>query len=146
MTGKLNEKLDFYLRWLRNPRRVGAIAPTNIGMARKMVNAVRSNSELPVLELGPGTGAITRAILDQGVSPEKLISVEYCKGFLPGLRRRFPGVTFIHGDAFDIFRNDELDAGSTGCQRHSTCLRPGGGRMDAFRHRNFRLQLSLDPS
>jgi phosphatidylethanolamine/phosphatidyl-N-methylethanolamine N-methyltransferase len=94
--------MTFYLGWLKNPKRVGAIAPTSTGMARKMASVVRPESDLPVLELGPGTGVITKAILERGVAPEKVVSVEYSQSFLPGLKRQFPGVEFVYGDALNI--------------------------------------------
>lgn len=101
---KLRESVVFYKGWFSNPRRVGAIAPTGSVMAREMASVVRPDSTLPVLELGPGTGAITEAILERGVAPERLVSVERSEVFLAPLRRRFPGVRFVHGDAFDIAR------------------------------------------
>lgn len=94
--------MTFYLGWLKNPKRVGAIAPTSTGMARKMASVVRPESDLPVLELGPGTGVITKAILERGVRPENVVSVEYSQSFLPGLKRQFPGVEFVYGDALNI--------------------------------------------
>lgn len=99
-----NGRLEFYREWLSNPMRVGAIAPTSARMAGKMVSAIRPGSGLPILELGPGTGVITRAILECGVAPGNLVSVEYSEAFLPGLRRRYSGVNFIHGNAFDMTR------------------------------------------
>ncbi len=50
----------------------------------------RSASGLPVLELGPGTGVITRAILERGVPPEHLYAVEYSPDFVRHLRGAFP--------------------------------------------------------
>lgn len=102
MTDKPENKFAFYMEWLKNPRRVGAIAPTSVGMARKMASVIRPESGLPVLELGPGTGVITKAILDRGVRPENLVSVEFSENFLPDLKQRYPGVKFVHGDAFHI--------------------------------------------
>ncbi|MCF6233955.1 MAG: methyltransferase domain-containing protein [Rhodobacteraceae bacterium] len=104
MTGKSGNMQAFYHGWLMNPRKIGAIAPTSAVMAREMAGVARADSDLPVLELGPGTGVITKAILDQGVAPENLVSVEYSEGFLPTLRQRYSGVNFIFGDAFDISR------------------------------------------
>jgi len=98
----LGGKLDFYKGWLSNPRGVGAIAPSSPAMAAKMAEAVRKGKGKKVLEVGPGTGVFTGAILARGVHPDDLIAVEYNKKFLPGLQKRFPDVTFIHGDALDI--------------------------------------------
>ncbi len=97
-------KLAFYMECLKNPKTVGAIAPTSAWMARKLASVIRPENGLPVLELGPGTGVITKAILDRGVAPENLVSVEYSKTFLPTLQKRYPGVNFIYGDAFHISR------------------------------------------
>lgn len=102
LAGKLEENLEFYKEWFGRPKMIGAIAPTSNTMAKIMANVVRPQSNLPVLELGPGNGVITRAILERGIAPENLVSVEYCAEFLPGLRRRYPGVNFVHGDAFKI--------------------------------------------
>ncbi len=99
---KLAIKFAFYREWLRNPKVVGAIAPSSAHMAEKMASVIRPESGLPVLELGPGTGAMTKAILDRGLAPSRLVCVEYCEPFLCGLRQRYPGVNFVHGDAFAI--------------------------------------------
>ncbi|TIP63896.1 methyltransferase domain-containing protein, partial [Mesorhizobium sp.] len=56
----------------------------------------------PVLEVGPGTGVITRAILAQGVKPENLYAVEYSPDFVRHLRQLYPGVNVIEGDAFNL--------------------------------------------
>jgi phosphatidylethanolamine/phosphatidyl-N-methylethanolamine N-methyltransferase len=57
-----------------------------------------------VLELGPGTGVITEAILNRGIAPERLTLVEYDREMAARLARRFPGVRVIEGDAFDLPR------------------------------------------
>ncbi len=102
LVSKLGDKLDFAKSLVLKPKTVGAIAPTSARMARKMASIVRPDSGLPVLELGPGTGVITKAILNNGVAPEKIVSIEYSASFLPGLKRRYPGVNFVQGDAFEI--------------------------------------------
>ncbi len=102
LASKLGGKLDFYKGWLSNPKGVGAIAPSSPAMARKMAEETRVGNDKKVLEVGPGTGVFTGAILARGVHPDNLFAIEYNKSFLPGLRQRFPEVTFIHGDALDI--------------------------------------------
>jgi len=89
----------FLLRVLRNPRNVGAVAPSSRALARAMAVQIPSG---PVLELGPGTGVITEAILERGIAPRDLTLVEYDPDFVVLLRARFPGVTVIRGDAFDL--------------------------------------------
>jgi len=71
------------------------------------------NSGLAVLELGPGTGVITRAILDRGISPDRLIAVEYSPDFVAHLKKQYPGVDVIQGDAFDLDKTLGEKAGQT---------------------------------
>jgi phosphatidylethanolamine/phosphatidyl-N-methylethanolamine N-methyltransferase len=100
------EKFDDEIRFLKGvistPKTVGAIVPTSSRMAGRMASIIDTNSDLPVLELGPGTGVITKAILDKGVPPERLVSVEYSREFVWHLRSKYPGVNFINGDAFSL--------------------------------------------
>lgn len=103
---RIAEKFDDEIRFIRGmmstPKTVGAIMPTSARMANRMASIINTGSGLPVLELGPGTGVITKAILDRGVAPENLVSVEYSSEFVRHLRGKYPGVNFINGDAFSL--------------------------------------------
>ena len=99
---KFDEEIRFFKGMMQGPKSVGAIVPTSSITARKMASVANPQSGLPVLELGPGTGVITKAILARGVKPENLVSVEYSEDFYDHLTQDFPGVNFIHGDAFDL--------------------------------------------
>lgn len=99
---RFDEELRFFKGWIDKPRAVGSIVPTSSVTARKMATVVNPDSGLPVLELGPGTGVITKAILEAGVKPENLWSIEYSQDFVDHLRLNYPGVNVIHGDAFDL--------------------------------------------
>ena len=96
------------LRFLRalmaRPKNVGAIAPSSRGLARAMARQIDPARPGPVLELGPGTGVITEAILERGIAPERLTLVEFDSGMAAHLARRFSGVDVIQGDAFDLSR------------------------------------------
>lgn len=87
---------------LRAPRSVGAIAPTSAETAGLMASHIDIGSGLPVLELGPGTGAITEAILSTGLAPAGLFAIEYSAPFCRLLREKFPHSTIVQGDAFDL--------------------------------------------
>lgn len=102
LKNRLGTELRFIREWIREPGAVGAIAPTGKAAARAMASHAPLDSDLPVLELGPGTGAITAAILERGIPAERLVSVEYSKEFYGYLKTRFPGVNFINGDALDL--------------------------------------------
>ncbi len=99
---RFDEELRFFKGWMDKPRAVGSIVPTSSVTARRMASVIDTGSALPVLELGPGTGVITRAILEAGVRPENLWSVEYSEDFVDHLRERYPGTNIIHGNAFDL--------------------------------------------
>lgn len=97
-----DEEIRFFKTWLNGPRSTGAILPTSMVAARSMASLLDPVSSLPILELGPGTGVITRAILERGVSPSNVVSVEFCVDFHARLMLDLPEVNFIHGNAFDL--------------------------------------------
>jgi phosphatidylethanolamine/phosphatidyl-N-methylethanolamine N-methyltransferase len=99
---KFDDEIRFFKGWMSNTRAVGSIIPTSSVTARRMASVIDSTSGLPVLELGPGTGVITKAILGTGLAPEKLTSIEFSTDFYNHLVERFHGVNFINGDAFDL--------------------------------------------
>ena len=92
-----------HIRFLRalaaRPRNVGAVAPSGPQLARAMAAQIRLDG--PVLELGPGTGAITSAIVAK-VGEKRLTAIEYDPDFATGLKTRFPIMSVIQGDAFDL--------------------------------------------
>ncbi|PYE89179.1 phospholipid N-methyltransferase PmtA [Phyllobacterium leguminum] len=99
---KFDEEIRFFKGWIDGPKAVGAILPTSSVTARRMASVVNPHSGLPVLELGPGTGVITRAILQRGVKPESLYCVEYSEDFARRLCADLPDINIIQGDAFDL--------------------------------------------
>jgi len=99
---RFDEELRFFKGWIDKPRAVGSIVPTSTITARRMASVVDVGSGLPVLELGPGTGVITRAILDAGLPAARLWSIEYSEDFVEHLREEFPRSNIIQGDAFDL--------------------------------------------
>lgn len=99
---KFDDELKFFKGWIDKPKAVGSIIPTSSVTARRMASVVDITSGLPVLEVGPGTGVITKAILRRGVKPTDLYAVEYSHDFVVHLKRNYPGVNVIEGDAFDL--------------------------------------------
>lgn len=102
LAARFDEEVRFLKGWLDRPKAVGAVLPTSGVTAKRMASVIDPASGLPVLELGPGTGVITRAILARGIGPGHLYSVEYSADFAEQLRGDFPGVNIIEGDAFDL--------------------------------------------
>ena len=99
---RFDEELKFFKGWIDRPRAVGSIVPTSSFTARRMASVIDIRSGRSVLELGPGTGVITKAILATGIAPEKLICVEFSPEFVGHLRANYPGVNIIQGDAFNL--------------------------------------------
>lgn len=104
--GKMKHRFAEEIRFLealkQEPKSVGAVWPTGQIMARSMASVVDPDSPLPVLELGPGTGVITKAILDTGLDVGKLHAVEFTPAFVRELKLRFPSSHIHEGDAFDL--------------------------------------------
>jgi phosphatidylethanolamine/phosphatidyl-N-methylethanolamine N-methyltransferase len=102
LAAKFDEEIRFFKGWIDGPKAVGAILPTSSITARRMASVIDIHSCLPVLELGPGTGVITKAILKHGVKPSDLYSIEYSQDFVEHLNKTYPEVNIIQGDAFDL--------------------------------------------
>ncbi|PSJ62193.1 phospholipid N-methyltransferase PmtA [Pseudaminobacter soli (ex Li et al. 2025)] len=101
---RFDDELRFFKGWIDKPKAVGSIVPTSSITAKRMASVANPASGLPVLELGPGTGVVTRAILARGIAPQNLYAVEYSAEFAEHVRRIYPGVNVIQGDAFDLDR------------------------------------------
>lgn len=86
----------------KSPKTVGAVAPTSVETADLMASHITHPNQLPVLELGPGTGAITAAILRRGVPERDITAVEYDARFCRELRTKLPHAQIIEGNAFDL--------------------------------------------
>ena len=99
-----NAALVFLKAWLKSPLRVGAIAPSGDRLARAMAQVVPRRSALPVVELGGGTGSITAALLRR-IPAERLIVVERDPELARHLRRKFPAIALIQGDARHLPRH-----------------------------------------
>ena len=76
--------------------------PSGRVLARTMASYVDVESDAPVVELGPGTGAITNALIARGVDQKRLVLVEYNPGFCALLRDRYPQAKVIQGDAYRL--------------------------------------------
>ncbi|MDR2416718.1 MAG: methyltransferase domain-containing protein [Holosporales bacterium] len=93
----LVEKFFFVRQWARHPLQFGAILPSSSTLCAALAQYVPTDEY--VVELGAGTGNLTRALLDQGVPPERLIAVEIDEKCCALLRKKFPHLTVIQGDA-----------------------------------------------
>jgi phosphatidylethanolamine/phosphatidyl-N-methylethanolamine N-methyltransferase len=92
----------FLKRWLANPLQMGSIVPSSPALGRRIAAAVERAPDQYVLELGAGTGAVSRALLAGGVPAERLVVVEIVPEMAAHLRDQLPGVQVVCGDAFDL--------------------------------------------
>lgn len=99
-----HDEARFLKSWLKNPLRMGAVTPSGPVLARRMASFVDPNGTGPVIELGPGTGPVTAALVERGVDPSRLVLVEYSAEFCRLLRHRFPQATVVQGDAYALSR------------------------------------------
>lgn len=99
---KVMDEGRFLRQWAGNPRSVGAISPSGPQLANAMAGYLDPEDTGPVVELGPGTGVVTQAILEHGIVPSNLTSIEYCSNFASLLRTRFPKINVVQGDAYDL--------------------------------------------
>lgn len=98
----LADSARFIKQWIENPKLIGAVSPSGPALARTMASYVDMSREGPIVELGPGTGPVTRALLARGIAPERLVLVEYEQRFCHMLAERYPGVNIIQGDAYGL--------------------------------------------
>jgi phosphatidylethanolamine/phosphatidyl-N-methylethanolamine N-methyltransferase len=99
---RLDDEVRFLRSWIEKPLHVGAVMPSGRVLARTMAQYVNIKSSGPVVELGPGTGAITNALIEHGVDQKRLVLVEYNPGFCALLRDRYPHATVVQGDAYKL--------------------------------------------
>jgi phosphatidylethanolamine/phosphatidyl-N-methylethanolamine N-methyltransferase len=95
----------FLREWLVNPQRTGAVAPSSPKLAAAMARWLPRDPESFVLELGPGTGAVTAALIKRGLREDRLVAIEHNPTLAKLLRKRFPRAHIITGDAWQL---DEL--------------------------------------
>jgi phosphatidylethanolamine/phosphatidyl-N-methylethanolamine N-methyltransferase len=89
----------FFGLWLQKPLQIAAVTPSSKRLASVMARLVDLSRPGPVLELGAGTGSLTRGLLRAGCPADRLIALEREPSLAATLRRSFPGITTIVGDA-----------------------------------------------
>ena len=99
---RLDDEVRFLRSWIEKPLHMGAVMPSGKVLARTVASYVDHQSTAPVIELGPGTGAITDALLARGVLEKRLVLVEFDPGFCALLRERYPQATVVQGDAYAL--------------------------------------------
>jgi phosphatidylethanolamine/phosphatidyl-N-methylethanolamine N-methyltransferase len=99
---RLDDDMRFIRSWLEKPLATGAVMPSSRLLARTMARYVDPNTKGSIIELGPGTGPVTEALVDRGIDPSRLILVEFNPVFCRLLRSRYPEATVVQGDAYRL--------------------------------------------
>lgn len=99
------DTLGFFRAWLKSPLRVASVAPSGRALADLMTRELDEDTG-PVIELGPGTGSFTRAILARGVRQHELALIEFGDDFADLLRQRYPRARTLCMDAAELRRID----------------------------------------
>ena len=104
----------FFRQWLKNPLRIAALSPSGPQLTGLMMAELPSQTRR-VIELGAGTGVFTRALLGEGVKPDKLLVVELNEELCAYLREELPQVRVVCGNACQLKeiaqKNGFLDQG-----------------------------------
>lgn len=94
--------LHFGLEFVRNPRAIGAIAPSSRGLATRMIDAIEIARHDVIVEFGPGSGAFTRHIRAALRPGQRYIGIEINPRFIGLLRHAYPDLDFVHGSVEDV--------------------------------------------
>ena len=108
-TDQTGDGSRFLRAWRQAPLRTGAFAPSSKALAKAMAEELLAGRRPGrAIEVGPGTGPFTRALLEVGYDEANLLLIEFNPEFVALLKRRFPRATVVQGSAFDI---DTIAAG-----------------------------------
>ena len=99
---RFGDEARFIKAWLDNPLVTGAVSPSGKVLSRTMAGAVDPAVDGPVIELGPGTGPVTEALIQRGIAPDRLVLVEFDPDFCRLLHRRYPRACVVEADAYDL--------------------------------------------
>ncbi len=98
----------FFKEYIRNRKTIGAVAPSSPALARRITEAAEVWKAGRVLELGPGTGALTAAIAESMPSGSEYLGIELNAEFADQLRVRFPSLRFENAAAQEFDFNSMM--------------------------------------
>jgi phosphatidylethanolamine/phosphatidyl-N-methylethanolamine N-methyltransferase len=98
---RVADEARFIKTWIENPLVTGAVSPSGRKLARAMAGFIDPAIPGPIIELGPGTGPVTEALVRRGIAVDRLVLVEYDAAFCKLLARRYPTARIINGDAYN---------------------------------------------
>src|SRR3974377_2204820 len=105
---RLDDEMQFIRSWIEKPLSTGAVMPSSKALARTMARYVDAEASGQVIELGPGTGPVTEALVEHGIDQSGLILVECKPDFSRLLLTRYPEAAVVQGDAYRLRRIVEV--------------------------------------
>lgn len=99
----MNENIEFLQAFLKNPGKVGSIKPSSPELAQKMIDGIDPTRDSAVLELGVGTGAITKFLQEIVPDERSYLGIELDRDLVKLLKRNFPDMTIVRGNAVDAW-------------------------------------------
>jgi phospholipid N-methyltransferase len=99
----MNENIQFLQAFLKNPAKVGAITPSSPELAQKMLKGIEPREDNIILELGVGTGAITKYLQDILPDEKSYLGIELDRSMVRTLRKNYPDLKIVCGNATDTF-------------------------------------------
>lgn len=102
ISSKVLDEVRFIRSWVESPLKTGAVTPSGPVLSRRIAEFAEVDRPGDVLELGPGTGVVTQALIERGVDPARLIAVEYNPDFCELLEKRYSDLAVVQGDAYDL--------------------------------------------
>ncbi len=99
----MNENIEFLQAFLKNPAKVGAITPSSSELAQKMLEDIAPNEQNVILELGVGTGAITKFVQDIVPNEKSYLGIELDRDLVKSLKKNFRNLKIVRGNACDVF-------------------------------------------
>src|ERR671910_1010000 len=98
----IEDEFRFIKGWVANRKTIGAVSPSSRALARLMVEHADPDPSGYTLDLGPGTGVFTQALIEAGIPAGRIIAVEHNDEFCRLLAKRFPALNIVQGDAYDL--------------------------------------------
>jgi phosphatidylethanolamine/phosphatidyl-N-methylethanolamine N-methyltransferase len=102
LRARFKDEANFLRSWIEKPMQIGSVIPSGKPLAKAMASYVDPRSSGPIIELGPGTGPVTEALIRRGIPQERLVLVEFNPDFCQLLKRRYPKACIVQGDAYDM--------------------------------------------
>ncbi len=102
----MESRLRFLKQWVRNPREIGSVTPSSRFLTREVVEPIKASQARLVVELGPGTGVFTQALLAALPADGKVLAIDTNASFVEHLRRTIPDrrLTAVHASAEEVDR------------------------------------------